>query len=134
MIKEKQIETTDWLTRDISQEQLKREKQEAIMSAHLEECVVYDEYSSREYGIEAVDFDATAAKMVAKGYQKSSDVAAEIFADIKQKIADLEYNAKVPRKTVTVETLMEQVNWVLHEVVPETLDEIEKKYTESEDG
>ena len=71
-------------------------------------------------------------KLYRAGYRKASDVAAEIFAEIKQKIADLEYNAKVPRKTVTVETLMEQVNWVLHEVVPETLDEIEKKYTESE--
>ena len=38
MSKEKQIETTDWLTRGISKEQLEREKQEAIMSADLELC------------------------------------------------------------------------------------------------
>ncbi len=73
MSKEKQIESTDWLTRGIPKEQLEREKREAIMSADLQGCITYDEWSAREYGIESVDFDATAEKMVAKGYRKQSE-------------------------------------------------------------
>ena len=73
MSKEKQIESTDWLTRGISKEQLERKKREAIMSADLQGCITYDEWSTREYGIESVDFDTTAEKMVAKGYRKQSE-------------------------------------------------------------
>ena len=72
MSKEKQIKTTDWLTRGMSKEQLEREKREAIMSADLQECITYDEWSAREYGIDSIDFDTTAEKMVAKGYRKQS--------------------------------------------------------------
>ena len=73
MSKEKQIESTDWLTRGISKEQLEREKREAIMSNDLQGCITYDEWSVREYGIDSIDFDVTAEKMVAKGYRKQSE-------------------------------------------------------------
>ena len=63
-----------------------------------------------------------------KGYRKASDVAREIFAEIEKRIADLEYRANTPRKTVNVEELKEQVNWILHEVVPSTIAELKKKY------
>ena len=59
-----------------------------------------------------------------------SEVAREIFAEIKHSINDLEYQAKSPRKTVPIDTMTEVVNWVLHEIVPNTLAEVEKKYTE----
>ena len=68
-----------------------------------------------------------------KGYRKASDVAREIFEEIESKIATLEYKAKTPRKTVKVEELKAQVNWILHEVVPSTIAELKKKY-ESEDA
>ena len=64
---------------------------------------------------------------------KASEVAEEIFAEIEKHISSLEYQANTPRKTVKVEELKAQVNWVLHEVVPQTLAELKKKYTESED-
>ena len=73
MSREKQIESTDWLTRGMSKEQLEREKREAIMSADLQGCITYDEWSAREYGIDSIDFDTTAEKMVAKGYRKQSE-------------------------------------------------------------
>ena len=57
-------------------------------------------------------------------------VAREIFEEIEKRIADLEYRANTPRKTVKVEELKEQVNWILHEVVPSTVAELKKKYTE----
>ena len=73
MSKEKQIESTDWLTRGIPEKQLEREIQEAIMSVDLQECITYDEWSAREYGRESIDFGVTAEKMVAKGYHKQSE-------------------------------------------------------------
>ena len=69
MSREKQIESTDWLTRGISKEQLEREKREGIMSADLQEC--FTEFNSN--GEIYVDFDVTAEKMVAKGYRKQSE-------------------------------------------------------------
>lgn len=68
--------------------------------------------------------------LLAEDYRKASDVAAEIFAEIEKTIADLEYKANTPRKTVSVDELRAQVNWVLHKVVPETLANLKKKYTE----
>lgn len=73
MSKKKIVKTTDWLTKGMSKEQLEREKREAIMSADLQLCIVYDEWSAREYGTKDVDFDTTAAKMVAMGYRKKSE-------------------------------------------------------------
>ena len=66
------------------------------------------------------------------GYRKAADVAEEIFADLEKKIADMEYVVRTSRKTVTVEELINQMNWLLHEVVPETIAELKKKYTEEE--
>ena len=73
MNEKKQIKTTDWLIRGMSKEQLEREKREAIMSADLEECITYDEWSAREYGIDSIDFDTMAEKMVTRGYRKQSE-------------------------------------------------------------
>lgn len=42
MSKEKQIESTDWLTRGMSKEEVEREKQQAIMSVDLEMCHTED--------------------------------------------------------------------------------------------
>ena len=60
--------------------------------------------------------------------KKKVEIAREIFEEIESKIATLEYKAKTPRKTVKVEELKAQVNWVLHEVVPNTIAELQKKY------
>jgi hypothetical protein len=43
---------------------------------------------------------------------------------LKDRIASLEYYAKSQRKTIEFDRLREQVNWVLHEVVPATIDEV----------
>ena len=69
------------------------------------------------------------------GYRKTTDVAREIFAEIERKIASMEYKVNTPRKSVSVEELKEQVDWVLHEVVPNTIAELRKKYeSEGADG
>ena len=67
------IKTTDWLTRGIPKEQLIREKQEAIMSADLEECISFNVWAEIETGEKTVDYDYVAEKMVAKGYCKKDE-------------------------------------------------------------
>ena len=64
------------------------------------------------------------------GYRKASEVARAIFEEIEKRIADLEYRANTPRKTVKVEELKAQVDWILHEVVPSTIAELKRKYME----
>lgn len=63
-----------------------------------------------------------------------SEVAREIFGEIEAQINALEYNARTPRKTVSVDELKAQMDWVLREVIPGTLAKIKQKYTEGEDG
>ena len=70
MSREKQIESTDWLTRGISKEQLEREKQEAIMSADLVSC--HTEFATG-VGEIYTDYEATAQKLIAKGWSKQSE-------------------------------------------------------------
>lgn len=53
------------------------------------------------------------------------------FAErLKENISNMEYTADVKRKTVPTETLFAQVNWVFHEIVPETIDSLVKEMTE----
>lgn len=59
-----------------------------------------------------------------------SEVAEEIFAEIERRISSLEYRANTPRKTVKVDELRAQMDWMLKEVIPQTIAEVKKKYTE----
>ena len=59
----------------------------------------------------------------------SKQIAKQIFEDIEKTISSMEYKANTPRKTVKVEELKEQVNWVLHKVIPDTINKIKDKYT-----
>ena len=99
------IKTTDWLIRGIPEEQLKREKREAVLSAYLQLCMTYDEETK------SIDFDATAGKMVAEGYVKASDVADEIFDYLDSQIGKRgypilthEYVAELKKKYIGKDT------------------------------
>lgn len=61
-----------------------------------------------------------------KGYR--TELAREIFEEIEKALSSMKYNANTPRKTIKVEELKEQVDWVLHEVVPNRIAELKKKY------
>ncbi len=53
------------------------------------------------------------------------------FAErLKENISNMEYTANVKRQTIPIETLFTQVNWVFHEIVPETIDKLVKEMTE----
>ena len=48
----------------------------------------------------------------------------EFAEKAKENFQNLEYSADTDRKTVKVEEMKEQINWVLHSVAAETLDNI----------
>jgi regulator of replication initiation timing len=60
-----------------------------------------------------------------------ADTVQKMKERVKERIADMEYNANIQRKTVSKEELLEQVNWVFHEVVPNTIDQIAKEMMEN---
>lgn len=66
------------------------------------------------------------------GYRNASEVAREIFEEIEEAISAMEYNAKSQTKnaTIPIDSMTDVVNWVLHEVVPNRISELKKKYTE----
>lgn len=49
---------------------------------------------------------------------------------LKKNIDSMEYKVNSPRKTFRKEELIEQVNWVLHTVIPDEIDKILKEITE----
>jgi flagellar hook-basal body complex protein FliE len=54
---------------------------------------------------------------------KDRDNAIKDFAEkLKKKIHNLEYTTNLNRKTVPVEALMDQGNWILHDVVINVID------------
>lgn len=53
-----------------------------------------------------------------------ADIVQEMQKRLKEHIASLEYKAKSTRKTIEFDRLCEQVDWVLHEIVPATIDEV----------
>ena len=48
----------------------------------------------------------------------------EFLAAIEDAISNLEYNVKLKRKTVTVDMLLDQVNWVLHTIIPRRIKQV----------
>lgn len=50
------------------------------------------------------------------------------FAErLKERFNDTEYRAKTKRKTISVEELKAQMDWILHDVTPKTIDETLKE-------
>lgn len=56
-----------------------------------------------------------------------SEAIEEFVEKLKMQVASLEYNAKTPRKTVPVQTLYEQINWILKDIIPKTIDGVLKE-------
>lgn len=62
--------------------------------------------------------------------QIRAEAIKEFAERLKENISNMEYTADVKRKTVPIETMFTQVNWVFHEIVPETIDKLVKEMTE----
>ena len=100
---EQNIKTTDWLTRGMTEEEIAKEKEEAIKEAEaelrdkqIEEivkdfCPLYQEYGSckrcdKDLNIdgEPCYYGCVANLIIDYDYRKASEVAEEIFEEIEQ--------------------------------------------------
>ena len=61
-----------------------------------------------------------------------AEAAREFAERLKSKFASMEYQANTIRKTVRVDELKAQMDWILHEIVPQAIDELVKEMTEKE--
>lgn len=99
MSRDKQnIKTTDWLTRGMTEEEIAKKKEEAIKEAEAElrdkqieeMCKIVCQCNNNGtciISLRPCDCECSAATVLGKlydaGYRKASDVAREIFADLK---------------------------------------------------
>lgn len=65
--------------------------------------------------------------------QIKSESVREFAEKLNDTFANLEFTATTPRRTVSVDELRSQVNWILHTVVPETICNLVKEM-EGEDA
>ena len=80
--------------------------------------------------LDIVGIDKTDTSIVRTATELNAQIRTDIkikdreeFVDrLKTHIAALEYNADTPRKTVPIETLYAQVNWILKDIIPKTID------------
>lgn len=117
---DKQIKSTDWLTKGYTKEELARMKAEAIKEAEIKEMAKITCGSDKDCFMcpaQSPCYLKTSAKrLYEKGYRKASEVAEEIFAEI-ERIANMDY--QTPLGT-----------WVT--IRKDLFSELKKKYTESE--
>ena len=59
--------------------------------------------------------------------QIRNEAIKDVVEKLRKHIEALEYNLNTPRKTVPVQTLYDQVNWILKEVIPQTIDGVLKE-------
>ena len=59
-----------------------------------------------------------------------ADTVRKMQERVKRKIELLEYSVNIQQKTVSVDTLLKQGNWLLHEVVPDAINKIAKELLE----
>lgn len=114
--------------------------EEKIEEVAKEFCPLFKEYGACETCDAILDIGDNpcvhkniASLIIAHGYCKASEVAEEIFEEIEKALSNARYISKTSRKTVKVEELKEQAEWILHEAVLQIIEPIKKKYAESED-
>lgn len=59
-----------------------------------------------------------------------SEAIKEFVEKLKERLNNLEYHENSDRKTVTKTKLYNVVNWIMHEVVPDEIDNLVKEMTE----
>lgn len=65
--------------------------------------------------------------------EKPNEAIKEFAEKAKENFLNLQYNAKTDRKTVKIEELKEQMDWLLHTVAIETLDNLLKEMVGEEE-
>lgn len=104
---------------------MNREKQ-------VEEIYEQIKYTTGSYDSDARDCAAILYDYM--GYRKASEVINAFSEELIKRFNDLEYYANTPRKTIKVDELRAQVDWILHEVTVNTIKEFAEKYVEAMNG
>lgn len=63
-----------------------------------------------------------------------AEAVREFAEKLKSKFASIEYQANTIRKTVRVDELKAQMDWILHEIVPQAIGDLVIEMTEKEGG
>lgn len=92
--------------------------------------IAHDILEDYSYAYSEADTGNLAEYLQSKFYEYRAEAIKEFAERLKENISNMEYTADVKRKTVPTETLFAQVNWVFHEIVPETIDKLVKEMTE----
>lgn len=82
---------------------------------------------------EGVSYEAAmhiGAELVCIGYRRQSETVKEFVKKLKDHFNNLEYNANTKRKTVSVDELREQMDWILHTVAIQSIEDIEREMLE----
>lgn len=64
--------------------------------------------------------------------ESKSEIIKDFAERLKEHFINNEYNAKTERKTVRIDELKEQIDWILHEVSIKIIDNLVKEMTERE--
>lgn len=70
------------------------------------------------------------AELACVGYCQQNTIIKEFVEKLKNHFNNLEYNANTKRKTVSVDELREQMDWILHTVAIQSIEDIEKEMLE----
>lgn len=128
MNKDKQIKSTDWLTKGYTKEELATMKAEAIKEAEIEEMAKITCVSDKDCFMcpaQSPCYLKTSAKrLYEKGYRKASKVAEEIFAEI-ERLLDNHHSACLPVGEIEAYTYYEGG-------LGDAIAELKKKYAEDE--
>ena len=142
MSREKQIKSTDWLTKGYSEEELARIKAEAIKEADAELREKLIGEMAKTLGIAfqlagTTRFGEVAEVLYNAGYRKSTEVAEEIFGEIEEMLnmqakIVCQTRAKHEETDSPMLSFIAQLDGRLYSlrVVEEHIAELKKKYTE----
>ena len=140
MKRDKQINSTDWLTKGYTKEELARMIAEAIKEAETEfrdkqigeMTKVICENTAISCYETAVEI---AEELTAKGYRKASDVAREIFEEIEKVLEQSKEIADVRIRELAPHTykVMQEAGKLYHKHDSNAIAELKKKYESEKD-
>lgn len=105
-------------------EEIKKLKQENAVAEAANRCIVLQrdrrDREIEELHSQIAGLNIYKSKIKAEAYKEFAEKA-------KKEFLNLQYNAKTIRKTVKIEELKEQMDWLLHTVAIETVDTLLKE-------
>lgn len=109
------VKTLDLINSKVEEIDRLKAEIERIQKARLKQAQFLAEQKAQKY------------ELMNKLSQAKAEASKEFAEKLKEEFLNLQYNAKTNRKTVKIEELKEQMDWLLHTVAIETLDNLLKE-------